>query len=584
MSFQNFLKKGWRGIIQELNWLHYRLREKRNYQKWLKQHEINDETRAAVRRRIEGFQSKPLISIVLPVYDVGEKWLRLCIESVIKQIYENWELCIADDASPSPHIRNILEEYAAKDGRIKVIFRPENGHISAASNSALELATGEFTVLLDHDDELSIDALFWVVNEINDFPETMMIYSDEDLISVNGKRFDPKFKPDWSRDHFYSANIVTHLSAYKTEVLRRIGGFRIGLEGSQDYDLALRAIEQISEKQIRHIPRILYHWRVVKGSVALSGDEKPYAHKRAPEAIRSHFQRIGKKARVIPTIYNLHRVRYELPSPPPKVSLILTALEDFEFTQKSLKDILGKTSYADFETILISPGKNAARFDELISKMSGRSIKIINSSGRNLARDLNFAVSKSNGEILCFTEINLLPLSNDWLTELSGFALQEEIGAVGGKIFKTDQTLLHGGLIIGTDKIVETAHPDMPRKKNGHISRAKIINNFSAVSVACMATRRENFLSAGGFDAENLPNNFFDADYCLKLKEQKFRVVFTPYAELIQKDKNRQSHLNTSPTAGETKFFTRKWQKYIMSDPAYNPNFSKKDGSFSINI
>ena len=242
-------EKGLRGVKQSLWRLYRHYSEKKKYQKWIKTHQITDEKRQQILTEIESFQRTPKISVVMPVYDVAEKWLRICIESVLHQLYENWELCIADDCSPSPHIRKILEEYAEKDNRIKVVFRPENGHISAASNSALELATGEFCVLLDHDDELSEDALFYVAKELNEFSDMQMIYSDEDLIDERGRRFQPKFKPDFSRDLMYSLNLITHLSAYRTELLRKIGGFRLGAEGSQDYDLALRVIEEIDENQ-----------------------------------------------------------------------------------------------------------------------------------------------------------------------------------------------------------------------------------------------------------------------------------------------------------------------------------------------
>lgn len=572
------------GLKAHFRYFFHRIRQKRNYQKWITVNRLTDKKREEIRRQIPEFSNRPLISVILPVYNIGEKWLRLCIESVIKQIYENWELCIADDCSPSPHIKKVLEEYAAKDERIKVVFRPENGHISAASNSALEIAGGEFTVLLDHDDELAEDALFYVVRELNEFPETAMIYSDEDLIGENGRRFDPKFKPDWSRDHFYSGNIVTHLSAYRTEILRKIGGFRIGLEGSQDYDLALRVIEQISENQIRHIPRVLYHWRVIKGSVSLSGEEKPYAHERAREAIRQHLERIGKKAAVSPTVYNLHRVRYELSAKPPKVSLILRADEDFDFTRVSINDFLENTSYPDFEAVLICPENIIHLCNDLSLQMSNHSIKLITTDLENPAGDFNRAVSAGGGEIICFTEINLRPAADDWLAELASFAMQDEIGAVGAKLYRTDETVLHGGLIIGTEELVGTAHSNLPRDKAGYISRAQLINNFSAVSAACLATRRDIFQKTGGFDWENLPDKFFDADYCLKLIEQNYRIVFNPYAELIQRDKNRQSSIETSATTDEKNYFARKWQKFIEHDPAYNPNFSKQDGSFSIKI
>ncbi len=349
------IRAGFRvGLKTSLKTAYQKIREKRNYKKWLEKFgALDDAERQQLHDRIELFEDIPLISVLLPVYDVDERWLRLCLESVLKQIYVNWELCIADDCSPKPHVRRVLEEYAAKDERIKVVFRETNGHISAASNTALELAAGEFTVLLDHDDELSADALFWVVNELNSFPTTMMIYSDEDLIDQNGRRYAPKFKPDWSRDLFYSVNIITHLSAYRTSLLRELGGFRLGFEGSQDYDLALRVIEKIDEGAIRHIPRILYHWRVIRGSVAYGGGEKPYAHKRAREALREHFERTGKEAVVTKTVGDLRRVQYALCKPEPKVSLILVA-EDAANGMNRAHEYLCQTNYSNFEIILVS--------------------------------------------------------------------------------------------------------------------------------------------------------------------------------------------------------------------------------------
>jgi GT2 family glycosyltransferase len=551
---------GFKGLKQLLQTKLSKRREHQKYKKWiLKNDALTDEKRQEIRQQIDSFQLKPKISVVMPVYDVREKWLRLCIESVLNQLYENWELCIADDASPSPHIKKVLEEYAAKDGRIKVVFRAENGHISAASNSALELAAGEFAALLDHDDTLSEDALFWVAQEINDFPDALMIYSDEDLIDEKGRRHSPKFKPDWSRDLFYSLNLITHLSIYKTDVLRRIGGFRIGAEGSQDYDLAMRVVEQIAENQIRHIPKILYHWRVIRGSVAYSSDEKPYAHERAREALRAHLERAGKKARVSQTVSNLHRVRYELPENLPRVSLIISAGEDFEFNENTVKTFVEQTEYDNFEIVLARD-----TFSE--------------------AERLNSAAAKTEGEILCFADINLKPLAKDWLAELVSFAVQKETGAVGAKLLYKNETVLHAGLIIGAGGAVGAAHEHLPRAGEGSFLRAQLINNFSAVSVSCLAVRREIFESVGGFDAENLPDKFFDADFCLKLREKNYRIVFTPYAELIETDEKRRLNLQESSTAGERDYFVRKWQKFINRDPFYNPNLSKKDASFSIDV
>jgi GT2 family glycosyltransferase len=511
---------------------------------------------------------------VLPVYNVEEKWLRKCIDSVIGQLYENWELCIADDASPSPHIKKVLDEYAASDKRIKVTFRPENGHISAASNSALELATGEYTVLLDHDDELSEDALFYVAKEIRDFPDTDMIYSDEDLIDEMGRRSHPKFKPDFSRDLFYSLNLITHISAYRTDILRTIGGFRVGLEGSQDYDLALRVIEHIPEKHIRHIPRVLYHWRAIRGSVAYSGDEKPYAHERARDALRAHFERTGVAVKVTETVYNLHRVRYVLPEVPPKVSLVLTSSLPPDDLEDALSEFLKCTGYPNFGILVI------ADVDSRKADLPPTGdIQIVKPERENTAASINAAIAQCDGEVLCFADLSFRPRNTDWLTELCRFATRPEIGAVGGRVLSPDGSVAAGGLIIGAGEAAEVAYRGFPCDFGGIMGRNVLPGNFSAVSGACMAIRRDVFERFGGLD-EKLPQHLYDADLCLKIREAGFRVVFTPFAELITGDIPPNSL--GKPSHEEAQYFRDKWKRYCESDPFYNPNLSKKDASFSI--
>ena len=571
-------KHGWSGLKPRISAVVRSYRERIAYRNFVEKGVIFvEQNRENFRKEIAGFTHKPLISIVLPVYNVEEKFLRLCIDSVRKQIYENWELCIADDCSPSPHIRRILEKYPEKDSRIKVVFRPENGHISAASNSALELATGEFCVLLDHDDELSEDALFYVVKELNGFPETEMIYSDEDLIDKNGRRSDPKFKPDFSRDLFYSGNLVTHLSAYQTARLREIGGFTVGMEGSQDYDLALRVIEKIRGDQIRHIPRVLYHWRVIKGSVAYSGDEKPYAHEAARRAISAHLKRCGKKATVEPTAYNLHRVRYELPQNLPKVSLIIIAGDDLEFTKNSLQKLIHQTDYHNLEIVLASSVEFRKQFEALSEKAETQLLRNLNFSTVangtfSEAEIYNSAAGNSTGEILCFLDINLRPLESDWLKEMVSFAIQTETGAVGAKILYKNGTILHGGLIVGKDGTAAIAHHGLPREKAGNISRAQIIGNFSAVSVSCLAAKRENFEKFGGFDAEIFPNKLFDVDLCLKMLESGLRNVFTPYAEFMLIDEQKLINVQRDASESEKANLIKHWKKFEENDPFYNQN------------
>ena len=543
---------GLSGLSSKFREVARRVGNDRRSRKWIAANGALDEfARAELERKIAGLQRLPLISVIMPLYSVDDVWLRKCIDSVLDQVYQNWELCIADDCSPNPHVRTILEEYSALDERIKVVFREVNGHISAASNSALEFASGEFCVLLDHDDELTADALFWVAHEICAHPDVAMIYSDEDMIDHHGWRYGPKFKPDFSRDLLYSLNLVTHLSCYRTDIFRKIGGFRIGFEGSQDYDLALRFIEQIADTQIRHIPRILYHWRAIPGSVALSGDEKPYAHDRARLAIGEHLVRTGTAADVEPTFFNLHRVRYKLPDKLPSVSLIVHGADGIvaEKWQRNAEETECEIVRAPFS--------------------------------REFAADLNDAVERSSGEILIFVDAALEP-ENGWVRELVGVALQPGVGAVGAKVIDSNERLIDGGLVFGGKRLFNVAHFGYLRNEPGNNGRNMVIGNYSAVSLSCMALRRSEFQAVGGFD-QTIAGRFAGADFCLRLGAEGKRIVFDPYVEMRLPKRKDLNHLSDA-TQTEQKLFTDRWNAIIVRDPYYNPNLDTESGSFQIKI
>jgi O-antigen biosynthesis protein len=544
-AFAVYGDSGLDGVRRRLIENRYSRKLGRQYREWLDKYgRLTDADRESIRSSIDSFKSPPLLSVILPVYNVDENWLRLCIESVIKQIYPHWELCIADDASTAEHIRRVLSEYAAKDNRISLSFRSENGHISAASNTALQLARGEFSVLLDHDDELSEDALFWVASEIDRHPETAMIYSDEDLIDERGRRYGPKFKPDFSRDLLYSLNLITHLSAYSTELLIKIGGFRLGVEGSQDFDLALRVLEQVPENQIRHIPRILYHWRVIRGSVSFSMDEKPYAHERARDAIREHLARRGVAASVTESIYNLHRVSYDLPDPPPRISVIVSG--------ENL-DTCDGMPYSEYDAQMIFAGSRRAE-------------------------QLNNAAAEADGDILLFLDGDLRWNPAESLCELAGFAIQPDVGCAGGRILTPDLFVEEAGFVIGADLVPSPAHRGFPREVPGNMLRNRQVGNFSAISSSCMVIRSDLFREMGGFDSSAFPEDLFDIDLCLRLRETGKRVVVVPHVELIRRY-DRRDDLKTS--ASELVRFRTRWQKYEELDPFCNPNL-KRDGSFEI--
>lgn len=552
------------------------------YQRWLNETaQVQSTEKIETLKFVAEATYKPLISVVMPVYNVDEKWLRLAIESVLAQSYENWELCIADDNSSAAHIKPVLEEYSAKDSRIKVIYRQENGHIAAASNSALKIAGGDYVALLDHDDELAQDALLYVVKEILENPKVALIYTDEDKIDQNNRRFSAAFKPGWSTDLLYSLNLVTHLSVFKRDVLMKAGGFSENFDGSQDYDLVLRFIEQIDESQISHIPRILYHWRAIEGSIALDSNQKTYAHNAARKAIRAHLERKGIEATVTQGFADYHRVIYELPDPVPKVSIILENDVLDDIFADSLLILLNGTTYQDFEVLVGSTDEDITDFaSKLTSFDLEKQIKLLPLSVEKemRAKRLNLIVQKSSGTILLFMEANSIPLSKDWLRELASQAYRDEIGTAGGKILYKDERVRSAGYILGVNDVCGRAHHLLPRSAAGNFARLQVINNFSAVSAECLAVKRRDFFAVNGFDDQNFPRDLFDIDFCLRLEKRGKRNLLTPYAEIKQllvPEKREISQM-------ERQVLFSRWRDKVDNDPFYNPNLTRQNESFQV--
>ncbi len=566
-----------------------------DYKTWIDLYDtLTDGDRQAIRARIENFQRKPLISIVMPVYNVPEKWLRLAIESVQAQLYPNWEFCIADDHSPSPHIRKTLEDYAAKDPRIKVVYRDKNGHISEASNSALALATGEYVALLDHDDELTEDALYQVVEEIHHHPNADLIYSDEDKVDEAGRRFDPHFKSDWNPDLFYSLNLITHLGVYRASILKKIGGFRKGFEGSQDYDLALRFLEHSGMEKIRHIPHVLYHWRAIPGSVALRPEEKNYAHDIARKAIQEHLTRKGARAKVVPGYGPFHRVIYSLPENLPRVSLVICTRDRVELLRGIVSGLLEKTDYDNLEVVIVD---NQSNQDDTLAYFRSIEkdprVKIIKYDAPfNFSAMNNFGVKASTGEVIGLLNNDLLVISKDWLKEMVSQALRPEVGIVGAKLFFPDDTVQHAGVILGVGGTAGHAHRGLARFSKGYaagyMGRAWINQNFSAVTAACVLMRRRVFDEVGGLDETNFAVAFNDVDLCLKVRERSYLVTWTPYAELYHLESasrgSDQTPENLPRFQREMDKMREKWGHVLDNDPYYNPNLSLVREDFSLAI
>jgi O-antigen biosynthesis protein len=517
------------------------------YLEWLERFaSLTPETRANLRSKILALEHRPLISVILPVYNSDLKFLSRAVESVRRQIYENWEICIADDASTDCKVRPFLANLGREDRRIKVFFREQNGHVSACSNSALSLARGEWCALLDQDDELAEEALAEVVCEIAVNLDAAIIYSDEDFLDANGVRSNPFFKPDWNSELFLGQNYLNHLGVYRTSLLREIGGFREGFEGSQDYDLALRCVARLRPEQIRHIPRLLYHWRMVEGSLADQPDAKPYARHAARRALNSYLAERGimAEAKACPENEESHRVIYALPTTRPSMTV---------FLRYDSQQFVDEGSYPTLEIVHLQSGAAAA----------------------------NSGAQRASGEILLFLSREICATEPGWLTEVVSHVVRPEVGAVGARLWSPQGLLQDGALILGLGGIAAPAFQGLPRGHPGYFNRAWLQQNFSAVSAACLAVRRDVFQELEGFDAINLPHHFYDVDFCLRLRQKSLEVIWTPYANLILCDSVR---CETAPSLEEASYMQRRWGQQLGYDPFYNPNLSLELPGFTMAI
>jgi len=560
-----------------------------NYDLWVRVHDtLTSEAVVRIRRSLQRLRRRPLISVLMPVYNPPEKWLVHAIESVRSQIYDQWELCIADDASTAPHIRPLLKKAAAEDSRIKVVFRETNGHISAASNSALALAQGDFVALLDHDDELRPHALACIALELDRFPDADLIYSDEDKINDEGFRYGPYFKPDWNPDLFLAQNFICHLGAYRTTLLRELGGFRVGYEGSQDWDLAMRVIERIPPSHIRHIPRILYHWRAVQGSTAIHVSEKNYSVTAAGKVVADHFERVGIKATVSPTKGHYWRVHYPLPNPAPSVTLIIPTRNRAKLLRPCIVSILKKTTYPDYKILVVDNNSDEpetlAYLDEL--RQHPRCRVLTFPGPFNYSAINNFAVNQTDSPLVGLLNNDLEVINSDWLEEMASQALRPEIGCVGAKLYYPDGRIQHAGLILGIGGMAGHAWHGFPRDTHGQGYRALLPQTMSAVTAACLVIRRETYFKVGGLDEENFKVALNDVDFCLKVRAAGFRNLFTPFAELYHHESASRGYEDTEEKrqrfSSEVERLQRKWGEALFNDPAYNPNLTLDRVDFSL--
>lgn len=543
-----------------------------------------------------GLTGAPLISVLMPVYNTPEAWLSRAIASVRSQTYPRWELCIADDASTAPHVPALLEKAAAEDSRIRFVRREANGHIAAASNTALEMAHGEYIALLDHDDELAPQALFEVALALRDRPGADYIYSDEDKIDENGRRHEPYFKPDWLPDLFAGQNYTSHLSVYRAERVRAVGGFRPGLEGSQDWDLALRVTEKIPPDRIVHIPKILYHWRAIPGSTALQLSEKNYPVAAARRALADHFERIGQPVEIQPVPGDHWRIKYPLPADPPLVSIVIPTRNGLVFLRRCVDSLLEKTTYPNFEIVVVDNGSDDPDALAYLASLAdgshpllrpGHAARVLRYTDPfNYSAINNFAVREARGHLVALLNNDLEVISPDWLDEMASQALRPEIGCVGAMLYYPNDTIQHAGVVLGLGGVAGHAFRDFPRGTEGKFNRARLVQNYSAVTAACLLVRKSVYEEAGGLDEKDLAVAFNDIDFCLKVRAAGYRNLWTPFAEFYHHESATRGADDTPEKADrfrrEVAVMLERWGPVLKEDPAYNPNLTLEVNDFSL--
>jgi len=557
--------------------------ESRGYTNWIRRYgTVSDTQRSEYLEKIAHWDQTPLISVLTPTYNTPTEHLTSAIDSVLAQIYPHFELCIADDASTDGSVIELLRQYQQRDPRIKVVTRADNGHIAAASNSALELSSGSFLALFDHDDLLSPDALYHVVSAINEHPDVQLLYSDEDKLDASGERIDPYFKCDWNYELFLSHNLLSHLGVYKTSLVKSIGGFRPGYDGSQDYDLALRCIEKINPEQIVHIPRVLYHWRMAPGSTSKDHTGKPYAYGAAQRAIESHLKRCAIEADVLeaPDAEGQTRVRYHLQAPYSQVTIVIPTRDQVAYLERCINSIKQRTCYTNYKILIVDNDSSENEALKYLADLNAEeNIDVIPyPKAFNYAAIMNFAIERVNTELLVMLNNDTEILNDDWLDELISQLQKPGVGVVGARLWYPDLTLQHAGVIMGMTNIAGHHSRGTPKGNVGYFGRAVLLQNLSAVTGACIATRKSLYFEVGGMNDNDLAISFNDIDYCLKVRELGYRVVWTPYAELIHHESASRGKPKDQAAVDqlrrEADYMRKTWPKYIAHDPAFSPNLS----------
>jgi O-antigen biosynthesis protein len=567
-----------------------------DYSIWQQENETYDEDE--VQTEIEQWSVTPTVSVCVPVYNAPVTWLDECVQSVVEQWYPHWELCLYDDASTETATIEYLRALEKNgDSRIRVIFGKENRHISEATNAAAECATGEYIGLLDNDDTIAPWALFEVVRTMQVAEEMpKILYSDEDKLTEEGVRRDPFFKPEWSPETILSIMYTSHFSVYDTQLYRELGGLREGFEGAQDYDLILRASERVKESEMVHIPAVLYHWRAVHGSTAQGVHQKSYAHENGKKALEAAVKRRGWNATVQDGHgFGRYRVQFVTPDPAPRVSIIIPFRDKVQLLKQCVDSVLEKTDYPNYEIILVNNDSVEPEMLAYLNKMrEHENIRILDYPHPfNYSAINNFAVRETDSPYILLLNNDTEVISREWLSAMMEHAQRDEIGAVGALLLFENGMVQHAGVVLGIGGVAGHAFKYLNPETPGYFSQLRIVRNVSAVTGACLLTRREIFTAVGGLDEKNLAVAFNDVDLCLRIHSAGYRIVYTPYARLYHYESisrgNDDELYKENPekyarVKKEFEFMRKRWGNQLFTDPCYSPHLSLVHEDYRIRI
>lgn len=578
-----FFKHGFKGIRKAIN--KNLNRSSVEYARWFEKHKATEKELEEQRNTI--FEYQPKFSILVPTYNTPIQFLKDMIESVTNQSYSNVELCIADGSNGNDELRSLLAQYSKEDPRVRYTILEENKGIAENTNGALKIATGDYVGLLDHDDVLAPNALFEVVKALQD-KKYDILYTDEDKVDGELKNHnDPNFKPDFSMDLFRSHNYITHFFVVKKEIIDKIHGFRSEYDGSQDYDLMFRCIE--NAESIKHIPKILYYWRMHGGSVAGNPKSKMYAYEAGKKAIEDHLKRVGETATVEHTgMWGMYHTTYSTKNDP-LLSIVIANKDHIKDLNKCIKSIIKRSNYKNFEIIIVennsTDAKTFAYYEKIQNKYS--QIKVVKYEGIfNYSAINNLGVQNSKGEYILLLNNDTELISKNGIADMLGICMRKEVGIVGAKLLFADNTVQHAGIVLGFGGFAGHVFSGIGRKDYGYMVRARINCNYSAVTAACLMTKRSVWDEVNGLD-EAFVVALNDVDFCLRVREKNYLVVYDAFAEWHHYESKSRGYEDTPEKVerfnGEVKRFQDRWKQILkQGDPYYNDNFSVDAEPFTL--